>query len=68
MLLSKGKSGPGQRAPEAKSINRLPFTYAFTFLRNAKYPMRIQCGNEKCLLNGMVEVLEYEGLFHVATL
>lgn len=45
MLLSKGKSGQGQRAPEAKSINRLPFTYEFTFLRNAKCPMRIQDGN-----------------------
>lgn len=45
MLLSKGKSGQGQRAPEAKSINRLPFMYEFTFLRNAKFTMRIQNGN-----------------------
>lgn len=38
MLFSKGKSGQGQRAPEAKSINRLPFTYEFTFFKKCQVP------------------------------
>lgn len=36
MFLSKGKSGHGKRAPEAKSINFPLFTHKFIFLKEGQ--------------------------------